>query len=67
MAALSATVGSVRLGSEEREILTRVYLPWAVRIGMKARPLMNVYYEEEFDTDLDLLRRNMGIEPAPVV
>ena len=66
VAALSATVGSLRLSNEERAFLMDVYLPWAVRVGKNSKFLLNIYYEEEFETDLDVLREKIGIEKAPV-
>jgi ubiquinone biosynthesis protein COQ4 len=67
IAALSATVGSLRLSSQNRDVLINHYLPWAVRMSTQSADLMNVYYEEEFDTDLLSLRDRLGVEPAPVV
>ena len=67
VAALSATVGSLRLTSQERDTLTNHYLPWAVKMSQQSAYLMNVYYEEEFDTDLQELRDRLRIEPAPVL
>jgi ubiquinone biosynthesis protein COQ4 len=67
LAALSATAGASTLNDREREVLWNVYLPWAVRVGgnMKPHTLMCVYYEEEFETDLNVLRERVGIELAP--
>jgi len=65
VAALSATVGSLRLSSHERDILFQVYLPWAIRVGQDSTFLMNVYYEEEMDTDIDELRKKLKFQPAP--
>jgi ubiquinone biosynthesis protein COQ4 len=67
VAALSATVGSLRLSHHDREVLINHYIPWAVRTSQQSAYLMNVYYEEEFDTDLLKLREKLGVEPAPVV
>ena len=67
VAALSATVGSLKLSSDERHVLTNQYLPWAVQMSQQSAYLMNVYYEEEFDTNLDELRERLRIEPAPAV
>ena len=69
LAALSATGGSLRLSAEEREILWTVYFPWAVRVGrqMKDGGLMCVYYEEEMETELGMMRERIGVEPAPLV
>lgn len=65
VAALSATVGSLRLSVQERRILNEVYLPWAVRVGQNAEYLLNVYYEEEFEADIDELRARLRIEKVP--
>lgn len=67
VAALSATVGSLRLSAEERRILNEVYLPWAVRVGQNSEYLLNVYYEEEFEADIEELRARLRIEEVPVV
>ena len=79
VAALSATVGSLRLSQAERDVLLNVYLPWALRSsshlskkegngsGTYQPFLMNVYYEKEFDTPLKDLRRRLGITAAPKV
>jgi ubiquinone biosynthesis protein COQ4 len=72
LAALSATSATIsgQLSPREKEVLWSIYLPWAVRVGrgtMKEHGLMCVYYEEEFDTELDELRKRMGIEVAPSI
>ena len=71
IAALSSTVGSLRLDPHEREILLEQYLPWAMEISQKQKAancsLMNVYYEKEFDTPLQELRDRLHIQPAPQV
>jgi len=64
-AALSSTVGSLRLDEEERKILMEVYLPWACQVGKEGDFLLNVFYEKEFETDLDELRKRLRIVPAP--
>lgn len=66
IAALSSTVGALRLDSEERTLLFETYLPWAIRTSQNATScLMNVYYEKEFDTPLKDLRDRLQVEPAP--
>jgi Coenzyme Q (ubiquinone) biosynthesis protein Coq4 len=71
VAALSSTVGSLRLDPAEREILMEVYLPWAAehatRMAGNGCCLMNVYYEKEFDTPLQELRRRLHLLEAPRV
>mmetsp|Transcript_29993 Transcript_29993/g.34506 ORF Transcript_29993/g.34506 Transcript_29993/m.34506 type:complete len:113 (-) Transcript_29993:41-379(-) len=65
VAALSCTFGPLQLSSEKRQELMTVYLPWAIKTGKNAQYLLNVYYEEEFHTDIETLRKRIGIEPAP--
>jgi len=67
VAALSATVGVLQLNEKERQILHNIYLPWAIRASGKAECLLNVYFEEEFNTPLEELRSRLGLEPAPQV
>jgi ubiquinone biosynthesis protein COQ4 len=57
----------VRLKREQRRRMWEVYLPWAFREGwkMKAGELLNVYWEEELEGDVDALRRRLGITPPP--
>jgi ubiquinone biosynthesis protein COQ4 len=72
LAALSVASATIsgQLSPREEEVLWSIYLPWAVRVGrgtMKEHGLMCVYYEEEYDTDLEELRKRMGIEVAPSI
>ncbi|KAK5164351.1 Ubiquinone biosynthesis protein [Saxophila tyrrhenica] len=64
MTALSL-VAYVRLKPVERERFWSVYFPWAVRNGLKAEEVVNVYWEEELETDVDVLRARLGIEVPP--
>lgn len=65
--ALSATVGSMKLNAEDRKLWKEKYLPWAIRVGKCGKKWMNVYWEEEFETDLQELRTKLGIETAPIL
>ena len=58
---------TVRLKREQRRRMWEVYLPWAFREGwrMKQGELLNVYWEEELEGDVDALRRRLGITPPP--
>ncbi|KAF1331415.1 Ubiquinone biosynthesis protein coq4, partial [Globisporangium splendens] len=51
--------------AEERRVLVRDYIPWANRAGRNAHFLLNVMYEEEFETPLEELRQRLRIEVAP--
>lgn len=64
MTALSL-VAVVRLKPVERQRFWDVYLPWALRNGLQAEEVINVYWEEELETDVDVLRRRLGIERPP--
>ncbi|KAF3936657.1 hypothetical protein ABW19_dt0207071 [Dactylella cylindrospora] len=50
---------------EERERLLKVYFPWAIRNGFKAESLLNVYWEEVLETDVQEMREKLGIEVPP--
>lgn len=54
-----------RLKSAERSRFWNTYLPWAVHNGIKSKEIINVYWEEELDTDVDDLRKELGIERPP--
>ncbi|KAL5117729.1 Ubiquinone biosynthesis protein [Pleosporales sp. CAS-2024a] len=42
-----------------------IYGPWAARNGAQSDHVINVYWEEELETDVDVLRRRLGIETPP--
>ncbi|KAI5922303.1 coenzyme Q biosynthesis protein Coq4-domain-containing protein [Camillea tinctor] len=56
-------VGTLR--PAERARFWSVYGPWAVRNGLRAQEVINVYWEEEMETDVDELRARLGIETPP--
>ena len=64
MAGLSM-VAILRLKSEERKRFFDIYLPWAIKNGIKSSPIINVYWEEELSTDVDILLRQLQIEKPP--
>ncbi|KAI1140674.1 Coq4-domain-containing protein [Hypoxylon sp. FL0543] len=49
----------------ERRRFFGIYGPWAVRNGLRCEEVINVYWEEEMQTDVDELRRRLGIERPP--
>ena len=53
---------ALRLKPEERRRFFRVYAPWAIRNGLKGKEVVNVYWEEELERDVEELRRELGIE-----
>ncbi|KAF1838521.1 ubiquinone biosynthesis protein coq4, mitochondrial [Decorospora gaudefroyi] len=42
-----------------------IYGPWATRNGAQSDHVINVYWEEELETDVDALRARLGIEKPP--
>lgn len=53
------------LKRREWERFWDIYGPWAVRNGIKAKSMINVYWEEEIHMDVDALRERLGIEVPP--
>ncbi|BFZ54903.1 Ubiquinone biosynthesis protein [Savitreella phatthalungensis] len=59
---------TARQAERKRQALARlrkVYIPWALREGACAKPLINVYWEEELHTDAEELRRRLGFSNPP--
>jgi len=53
------------LKKSERKRFGAIYLPWAVRNGLRSKEVINVYWEEELERDVEDLRRQLGVEPPP--
>jgi ubiquinone biosynthesis protein COQ4 len=49
----------------ERARFWNTYLPWAVKNGLRSEEVINVYWEEEMETDVVELRKRLGIEQPP--
>ena len=64
MTGLSLTA-ILRLKPAQRQRMFETYLPWAFSNGWKAKDVINVYWEEELETDVDELRGRLGIEQPP--
>ena len=54
-----------RLKPAERSRFWSTYLPWAFKNGLKSKEIINVYWEEELEKDVDDLRKELGIERPP--
>lgn len=65
MAALGALLAPLRLKPVQKKRLYDVYLPWAVRTGLSCEPLINVYWEELLERDVEELRKKLRITPPP--
>ncbi|KAI1176506.1 Coq4-domain-containing protein [Nemania sp. FL0916] len=49
----------------ERRRFWSIYGPWAVRNGLRSEEVINVYWEEELETDVEALRARLRIEAPP--
>ncbi|KAL6893374.1 coenzyme Q biosynthesis protein Coq4 domain-containing protein [Trichoderma evansii] len=49
----------------ERRRFFGVYGPWAVKNGVRSKDIINVFWEEELERDVEDLRRELGIEQPP--
>ena len=54
-----------RMKSAERSRFWKTYLPWALSNGLRSKEVINVYWEEELERDVDDLRARLGIERPP--
>jgi len=52
----------LRLKPQERRRFFTIYAPWAISNGIKAKEVINVYWEEQLSRDVDELRSELGIE-----
>jgi len=52
----------IRLKPAERKRFFSIYLPWALSNGMRSKEILNVYWEEQLERDVDELRAELGIE-----
>ncbi|KAF4840308.1 Ubiquinone biosynthesis protein coq4 [Colletotrichum siamense] len=60
-----ATMSYVTMKKGERRRFREIYGPWAVRNGLRAKEIINVYWEEQMERDVDELRAELGIERPP--
>ncbi|KAI1398567.1 Coq4-domain-containing protein [Hypoxylon fuscum] len=60
-----ALLALTTMKSAERQRFWTIYGPWAVRNGLRSEEVINVYWEEEMETDVEELRARLGIERPP--
>ncbi|CAG8521128.1 13825_t:CDS:2 [Acaulospora morrowiae] len=61
MTFLSSMFGPLLLPSKERTRLFCKYVPWAIQCGSQSKLLMNVYYEECWNRNIDEMRKELGL------
>jgi ubiquinone biosynthesis protein COQ4 len=66
VALLSSVFGPLRMEASERRRLMDTYASWALKAGANAQCLIGVEWEKEFEKNLDYLRSELGVIPAPV-
>ncbi|KAL8664504.1 MAG: hypothetical protein Q9202_003054 [Teloschistes flavicans] len=54
-----------RLKPAERSRFWHTYLPWALTNGLRSKEIINVYWEEQLQRNVDQLRTELGIEQPP--
>jgi ubiquinone biosynthesis protein COQ4 len=54
-----------KLKPAERARFWGLYLPWALSNGWQAKDVINVYWEEQLERDVNELRVELGIEKPP--
>lgn len=50
---------------KERSRFWSIYLPWAIKNGSRSKEIINVFWEEQLERDVNELRRELGIEQPP--
>jgi ubiquinone biosynthesis protein COQ4 len=60
-----AVFSAFTLKKSERKRFWDIYGPWATRNGAQSDDVINIYWEEELETDLDDLRARLSIEKPP--
>lgn len=65
MPGLGALFAPLRLKPSQKERLYNIYYPWAFKSGLNSKPLINVYWENILEEDVDAFRKRIGIERPP--
>jgi len=64
MCAGGAIFGPLRFKSNQRDLYQKL-LPWALQQGSEAKFLLNIYYEERWEQDIQEFRREFNITLPP--
>lgn len=61
-----AIFGPLRLKPKHRQLYRNYYLPWALKTGVNAKFLLNVYFEKRWEQPLSEFYEEMNIQPLEV-
>lgn len=61
-----AILGPLRFTPKQKKKYEKI-LPWAIRVGINSQFLMNIYFEQRWEQDLDEFRYEMKIEQPPKI
>lgn len=65
MTGLAAFSEPFKLKKSQQERLRKTFIPWAITNGLRAKLLLNVYWEKHLESDANELRRELGIDLPP--
>ncbi|XP_058828029.1 uncharacterized protein LOC131687946 [Topomyia yanbarensis] len=57
-----AVFGAFRLRPKQRQNYLKYYLPWALQMGQRVKPIMCIYWEKRWEQNIDELRKELNIE-----
>ena len=64
MTLLASLVGPLRLNENERSVLMRTYVPWALENSYRSKGLMIFMYEDYWDKEIIQVQELTGIRPV---
>ncbi|KAI5615651.1 ubiquinone biosynthesis protein COQ4-like, mitochondrial [Silurus asotus] len=67
MCIMGAILGPLRLSLRRKQKLVSSLGPWALRSGSRARCMLSVFYERRWEQNLEELRKELDIEPPPLI
>lgn len=66
MCVSGAVFGPIRLKTKHRQLYLNFYLPWALKTGVNAKFLMNLYFERRWEQQIDDFYKEVNISPLVI-